>query len=82
VRDLEKRLERLEQALIPEKDVLVVAIVQYVSPGPITGWRGNNGFDCTRLPGESDDQLSERACAEARARLTPEAWGAIVLHSY
>ncbi len=60
---------------------MVVAVVQFVRPGPINGWKGNDGFDCPRLPGESDDELLARVEAEARERVIPEPWG-IVLYSY
>ena len=82
---LEQRLERLERALGgQEPPVVMVALLDFVDvpPEPIAGWRDHNGFQCQRRPGESDEDLAERAQAEAKVRAVPNGNGVVVLCSY
>jgi hypothetical protein len=85
VRNLEQRLERLEQAFGGRQvEMIVVAMVEFVSVSrrPIAGWKDNHGFVCPRLSGESDEALAARAEAEGRVRATRCPTGAILLLSY
>jgi len=64
MRNLEKRLEKLEQADTPAK--IIVIMLTNFGEGELTGWKGD-GFYVARQPGESEEELEERAAAEARA---------------
>jgi hypothetical protein len=83
VRNLEVRLEKLEQAIKPSADdALVVSIISFVGGGPIKAYRSsldNRDFYVERLAGESEEDFAERAGAEARGKLTPTPWGVITL---
>jgi hypothetical protein len=63
MRNLEKRLEKLEQEYKPP-EVIVIMVTHW--GGELKGWQGD-GFYIARLPGESEEALQERAAAEARA---------------
>jgi hypothetical protein len=63
MRNLEKRLEKLEQEYTPA-EIIVIMVTHW--GGELKGWQGD-GFYIARLPGESEEDLQERAAAEARA---------------
>jgi hypothetical protein len=63
MRNLEKRLEKLEQTYTPA-EIIVIMITHW--GGELKGWQGD-GFYIARQPGESEEDLEERAAAEARA---------------
>jgi hypothetical protein len=82
---LEQGLERLERALgAQEPPGIMVTLVDSVSvpPAPIKGWRDHKGFDCGRLPGETEEELAERAQAEAKVTALPSECGVVALCSY
>lgn len=60
-----KRLERLEQQITGSADVVTVFRVMVDESGkpiPVTTWRNQStGELVSRKPGESDDELSQRA---------------------
>ena len=83
MRNLESRLEKLEQAIKPSPDnVMVVMLVDFVGQGPVRAYKGMDSDFCVeRRGGETEEAFAERASAEARARVTPTEGGAIVLLS-
>jgi hypothetical protein len=60
---------------------VVVALLQFGNE-PVIGWKDKHGFDCRRLPDETEEEFLARAKVHARARAVPEAWGGIVLLAY
>ena len=64
MRNLEKRLEKLEQVYSPP-EILVIMLADF-GRGEIRGWKGD-GIYIARKPGESEEALASRAAAEARA---------------
>ena len=67
--ELERRIERLEEASLPSTEARVV-IVEYVQPGfpdVIRAVRNNNGFYCERRPGEGKEEFIARARELARS---------------
>jgi hypothetical protein len=61
VRNLEQRLERLEQAMAPSNDSVPVMCVWYVPHGALKGFKNDKGFYCACLSGESDEDCLTRA---------------------
>src|SRR5689334_14695123 len=61
IRNLEQRLERLEQQAATAGDELTVICIRYVPHGMQTGFKNDKGFYCERLPGESEAQCYSRA---------------------
>jgi len=77
-RDLLKRLEALEIVAGKDDDTPRAIIRRIVGndlePLPVLGWLDNSRYQdplrVMRRPGESDEDLQERAIEEARARRT------------
>jgi hypothetical protein len=65
----------------PDEPLIMVALLQFGAE-PVIGWKDKNGFDCPRLPGESEEDLLASAETEARTKATPQPWGGIVLQAY
>jgi hypothetical protein len=61
IRNLEQRLERLEQQVATAGDEITVICVRYVPCGALKGFKNDKGFYCARLPGESEQQCYSRA---------------------
>jgi len=64
VRNLEKRLEKLEEVYSPAE--ITVIMLTHFGQGEIKGWKGE-GIYIARDPGESEEASANRAAAEARA---------------
>ncbi len=64
MRNLEKRLEKLEHVYTPAE--IIVIMITHFGQGEIKGW-GAEGLYIARNPGESEEALAGRAAAEARA---------------
>jgi len=62
IRNLEQRLERLEQAILTSDEPVAVICVRFVPYGTLKGLKNDRGFYCGRLPGESEEALEARAC--------------------
>jgi hypothetical protein len=63
MRNLEKRLEKLEQVYSPI-EIIVIMLTDFCK-GEINGWRGE-GIYIARNPRESEEALAKRAATEAR----------------
>jgi hypothetical protein len=61
IRNLEQRLERLEQQVATAGDEIRVICVRYVPYGALKGFKNDKGFFCARLPGEREEQCYSRA---------------------
>ena len=62
LRGIQSRIEKLEEALNPPKDkVLVVFLTMYYPEGEVKAFKNDRGFYCARLPGESLEELRTRA---------------------
>jgi hypothetical protein len=66
MKDIKRRLERLEQATMPDEDreCIVFLCVNYLQ-GDLIGLEGN-GVTVNRLPGETEKQLYDRAVIKIR----------------
>ena len=58
MRNLEKRLEKLEQEYTPP-EIIVIMLTHW--GGELKGWKGD-GFYIARLPGDSEEDLQARCC--------------------
>jgi hypothetical protein len=65
MRNLEKRLEKLEQVYSPPQ-IRVIMLTDW-GGGDIKGWKGEEGIYIARNPSESEEALARRAAAEVRA---------------
>ena len=58
---IRSRIEKLEEALNPPRDkVLVVFLTMYFPTGEVKAFKNDAGFYCARLPGESLEDLRTR----------------------
>jgi hypothetical protein len=64
MRNLEARIERLEEVYIPA-EITVIMLTDF-GKGEIKGWKGD-GFCIARNPDESEEDLAQRAAAQAQA---------------
>ena len=81
-RDLERRLDRLEQRLATGQDEITVICIEYVPHGRLKGYTDHKGFYCARLPVETDEECHTRAVQLVRGHLSSaalEAHSAILL---
>ena len=63
MRNLEKRLEKLEEVYSPAE--ITVIMLTHFGQGEIKGWKGE-GIYIARDPGESEEALACRAAVKAR----------------
>src|SRR5690349_15726553 len=61
IRNLEHRLERLEQQVATAADHVTVICVRPVPHGTLKGFKNHSGFYCARVPGESEAVCYSRA---------------------
>ena len=77
-REILKRLERLETVASEDDDtpraIMRRIVGKDLEPLPVLGWLDNSRYQeplrIMRRPGETDEDLDERAIEEARARRT------------
>ena len=81
IRNLEQRLERLEQQVASPSDEILVISVRYVPEGAPKGFKNDKGFYCSPLPDESEVQCYSRATELVRLHRpsTPDRHCAILL---
>jgi len=78
MRNIRKRLERLEQATAPlTGQVIQIVYVSSFLEGAVIAWRGDNLY-IARRPGESEEELSQRASEEARSMTHPNKY--VLIH--
>src|SRR5690348_5250806 len=61
IRNLEQRLERLEQQVATAGDELTVICIWHVPHGTLKGFKNDKGFYCERIPGEGEEKCYSRA---------------------
>lgn len=61
--NVEKRLEKLERVVTQFKPAIIFRVIvdEKGEPIHVKAWKGSNGVLVSRKPGESDDELSQRA---------------------
>ena len=81
LRGVQSRIEKLEKALNPPRDkVLVVFLTMYYPEGEVRAFKNDAGFYCARLPGETLEDLRTRAGALVREHPSSMGSRCITLH--
>ena len=82
MRNLEQRLERLEQGILASDEPVPVICFWFVPHGTLKGFKNDKGFYCARLQGESEEDCLKRAQQLVRKHVpsTPRPHCAIPLY--
>ena len=74
MRNLEQRLERLEQVMLPNSESISIIVMEYVPHGTLKGFKNDRGFYCERLPGESEEALQARGSGAGQEARSFNSW--------